>query len=58
LNGTNHLLVYADVNILGENIKKNTQALLKASREVGLEVNRENRVQVMSCHQKQGKIMI
>jgi hypothetical protein len=40
LNGTHQLSAYADdVNMLGENIdivKKNTKALLDASKEVGL----------------------
>jgi hypothetical protein len=39
-------LVYADdVNLLGDNIdtiKKNTQTLTDAGKEVGLEENREN----------------
>jgi hypothetical protein len=46
LNGTHQLLAYADdVNLLGDNldtIKKNTETLIIASKEVGLEINREN----------------
>jgi hypothetical protein len=45
LNGTHQLLAYADdVNLLGDNvdtIKKKTQTLIDASKEVGLEVNTE-----------------
>jgi hypothetical protein len=45
LNGTHQLLVYADdVNILGGSvhaIKKNTGALVVASKKVGLEVSAE-----------------
>jgi hypothetical protein len=45
LNGTHQLLAYADdVNLLGDNIdtiNKNTETLIDASKEVGLEVNIE-----------------
>jgi hypothetical protein len=45
LNGTHQLVAYADdVNLLGNNIdtiNKNTQTLIDASEEVGLEINVE-----------------
>jgi hypothetical protein len=45
LNGTHQLLAYADdVNLLGDNIatiKKKTETLTDASKEVGLEINVE-----------------
>jgi hypothetical protein len=45
LNGTHQLLAYADdVNLLGDNINtinKNSETLIHASKEVGLEVNVE-----------------
>jgi hypothetical protein len=61
LNGTHQLLVFADVNLLGDiidTIIKNTQTLLDASKEVGLEVNAE-KLSICYClvTGMQGKIM-
>jgi hypothetical protein len=61
LNGTHQRLVYADdINILGGSIhaiKKNTQALVVASKEIGLEVNAERtKYMVMSPIRMQDKI--
>jgi hypothetical protein len=60
VNGTHQLLVYADdVNILGGSIhaiKKNTEALVVASKEIGLEVNAEKtKYMAMSRDQNAGQ---
>jgi uncharacterized lipoprotein YehR (DUF1307 family) len=60
LNGTHQLLAYADdVNIVTENIdttRKNPEALLDASKEVGLEVDPEKtKYMLMSRSQKIGQ---
>jgi len=60
LNGTHHLLVYADyVNMLGgsvRNVKKNTQVFLVGSKEMGLEVNADkNKYMVVSGGQNAGR---
>jgi hypothetical protein len=55
-------LVYADdVNLLGDNIdtiKRNSQTLIDASKEVGLEVNTEKtKYLLLSRHQNAEQIM-
>ena len=57
LNGTHQLLVYVDdVNISGgsvHTIKENAEALVVASKEIGLEVNaNKTKHIVMSRHQQ------
>jgi hypothetical protein len=60
LNGTHQILVYSDdANVLGGStnaIKKNTEALVVASKEIGLEVNAEKtKYMVMSRDQNAGQ---
>jgi hypothetical protein len=60
LNGTHQLLIYADdVNILERSIhavKKNTEALVIAGKEIGLEINAEKtEYMVMSRNQNAGQ---
>jgi hypothetical protein len=61
LNGTHQLLAYTDdVNLLGDNIdtiKKNTEPLINASKEIGLQINVDKtkymlatRMQVRNCN--------
>ena len=59
LNGTHHLLAYADdVNILGgrlRTVKENAEALVFATKENGLEVNADKtKYMVMSGEQTAG----
>jgi hypothetical protein len=60
LNGTYQLLAYTDdVNLLGDNtdtIKKNTESLTDASKEVGLEINiQKTKYRSLSRHQNVGQ---
>ena len=60
LNGTHQLLAYADVSILGGSIhtvKENAEALVVATKEIGLEVNAiygEVNVSVEKCVEIKG----
>jgi hypothetical protein len=60
LNGTHQLLAYADdVNLLEDNtdtIEKNTETLIDASKEVGLEINvKKTKYMLLSRHQNSGQ---
>jgi hypothetical protein len=54
LNGTYQFLVYADaVNILGRSghyIKKNTDVLIGASKDIGLKVNADKTKYIVMSH--------
>jgi hypothetical protein len=56
LNGTHQLLAYADnVNLLGNNIdtiNENTESLIHASKEVGLEINVEKTKYMVHSRQR------
>jgi hypothetical protein len=60
LNGTHHLLVYADdVSLLADNIdtiKKNTETFIDASIDFDLKVNtEETKYKLLSRHQNAGQ---
>jgi hypothetical protein len=60
LNGTRQLLVYAgDVNLLCDSVnsvKENSETLLEASRDVGLEINAEKtKYMIMSRYPNSGQ---
>jgi hypothetical protein len=59
MNGTHQLLVYADdVNLLGSSvntINENTETLLEASADIGLEINAEKTKYMIMSHQNSGQ---
>jgi hypothetical protein len=59
LNGTHHLLVYADdVNLVGDSVntmKEKSETLLEASREIGLEISAEKTKCVIMSHPNSGQ---
>jgi hypothetical protein len=60
LNGTHQLLFYAhDVNLLGDSvntIRDNSEILLQARRDIGLEMNADNtKYMIMSCYPSSGQ---
>jgi hypothetical protein len=60
LNGTHQLLVYCDdINLLVDSIntiEENTQTLLEANRDFGLEINADKtKYMIVSCHPNSGR---
>ena len=62
MNGKYQLVVYADdVNMLGENlqtIRENTEIFIKASKDIGLEVNSDKTKYKITPHQQNQNIVI
>jgi biotin operon repressor len=62
LNWTFHLLVYSDdMNVLGDKLsttKKNTESLIDASKDVGLEIDAEKTKYMLLFHHQNHVIKI
>jgi hypothetical protein len=58
-NGMHQLLVYADdINLLGDSVnttQENSETLLEASRDIGLEINAEKTKSMMSHYPNSGQ---